>query len=709
MTCRRIQLRWSATVAVAIHCLAQSAFADASGLLVRGGDVSELPRLEHYGARYFDDGAQKDCLQIFKAHGINLVRLRLYNDPGNTDFHPSRLLDPLGWQNPEHTLALARRAKLLGFQIQLTFHYSDYWSNPGVQHKPHEWERLDFPQLSGALVAFTTNFLGRMVAQGTPPEFVSLGNEIQGGILFPEGASTNFPRLAEFLTQGYRAVKSTSPSSRIVLHVSDPRTNAVNWFFDCCVSNAVPWDVTGVSYYPFWSRLAVADLAPHLDQLHRRFGRPVLIMETGYNWSTNNCDGRRGQLEDNGPELFPSTPQGQADFLRGCVKAASSVPDGGCLGLIYWDPVFICVPGQGWENGARNVVANTALFDFNGHALPALKSFESGNNFKSDRVDLMPTNTTPPLPVAATLVDSQATPEARLLMNDLVAAYGKVTWSGQAELNEVTNIFNLTGHKPIIICGDLMNYSPSSIAFGAKPGQMVESYIAMHKQGHVLSFCWHWNAPTNLLNTPDHKWWRGFYTDATSFDLGAALADTNSTGYHLILRDIDAIGGQLKKLSDKQIPVLWRPLHEAEGKWFWWGAKGPEPFKKLWRLMFNRLTIDHGLHNLIWVLTNDDPAWYPGDDVVDIIGIDAYPNDRSDPLSGRWEAMKARFDGKKLIALTEFGGVPDIEKMHEFGVWFSYFSPWSGPYGPTSSPTNAVLRIYQSSEVLTLDGASKVR
>jgi len=355
-------------------------------------------------------------------------------------------------------------------------------------------------------------------------------------------------------------------------------------------------------------------------------------------------------------------------------------------------------------------------FEFYDAGLVLLKNGENKlevgggwKHYEIDRADLIPANTVPPLPVAATLVDSQAAPEARLLMNDLVAGYGKVTWSGQAELTEVTNIFNLTRHKPVIVCGDLINYSPSSIAFGAKPGQLVESYIAMHHQGHVLSFCWHWNAPTNLLNTPDHKWWRGFYTDATTFDLAAALADTNSTEYHLLLRDIDAIGGELKKLSDEHIPILWRPLHEAEGKWFWWGAKGPESFKKLWRLMFNRLTIDHRLHNLIWVLTNDDPAWYPGDDVVDILGIDAYPSDRSDPVSERWEAMKARFDGKKLIALTEFGGVPDIEKMHRFGVWFSYFSPWSGPYGPTSMPTNTVMRIYQSSDVLTLDEAVKDR
>ena len=325
------------------------------------------------------------------------------------------------------------------------------------------------------------------------------------------------------------------------------------------------------------------------------------------------------------------------------------------------------------------------------------------NYYDIDRVGLTPARPSPLLPVPARLADPQATPAAQGLMRDLVATYGKVTWSGQAEASELSNVSGVTGRNPIIVCGDLMNYSPSRIACGAKPGQLTESYIALKNQGHVISMCWHWNAPTNLLDTSDHRWWRGFYTDASTFDVAAALADTNSAGYHLLLRDMDAIAAQLKKFSRQNIPVLWRPLHEAEGRWFWWRAKGPEPFKKLWRLMFDRLAVHHGLHNLIWVLTNDDPAWYPGDDVVDILGLDAYPDDRSDPLSGRWEAFKSRFDGKKLVALTEFGGVPDIEKMHQFGVWFSYFAPWSGPFGPSSMSVETLRRIYNSREVLTLD------
>ena len=335
------------------------------------------------------------------------------------------------------------------------------------------------------------------------------------------------------------------------------------------------------------------------------------------------------------------------------------------------------------------------------------------NYYEIDRADLAFTNAPPPpLPVPATLVNTQATLAARMLMQDLVANYGVIIWSGQQESNEVSAVVSASGRRPYIIACDLMDYSPSRIAFGANPGNYVERYIGLEKAGHAHSVIWHWNAPTNLINTPGHEWWRGFYTDATTFDVAAALANTNSTEYALLLRDMDAIAVQLKKFSSNNIPVLWRPLHEAEGAWFWWGAKGAEPFKQLWRLLYNRLTTYHGLNNLVWVFTTTStlsPAWYPGDDVVDVVGNDGYPTDKSDALSGTWGALLAQFNGNKLIALTEFGGVPDIEKMQRFGVWWSWFAPWAGvDYGPSGMPSNTVARIYQSAAVLTLDEANAI-
>src|ERR1043165_6132408 len=134
------------------------------------------------------------------------------------------------------------------------------------------------------------------------------------------------------------------------------------------------------------------------------------------------------------------------------------------------------------------------------------------------------------------------------------------------------------------------------------------------------TFCWHWNAPKDLIDQPGKEWWRGFYTEATTFDVTMAMNDVTSDEYTLIIRDIDAIATQLKRLQSANIPVIWRPLHEAEGKWFWWGAKGAEPCKWLWKLLYDRLVNEHHLDNLIWVWTStgnpDATQWYPGDDYV---------------------------------------------------------------------------------------------
>ena len=325
------------------------------------------------------------------------------------------------------------------------------------------------------------------------------------------------------------------------------------------------------------------------------------------------------------------------------------------------------------------------------------------NWYEIDAVTFTPaTAPPPPSPVPATLTDPQATFAARALMASLVADYGKYTWAGQHNLQMLPFIQNTCGRQPAVVEGDLIDYSPSRVQYGGMPANYTENYIALDQSGYVLGLCWHWNAPTNLLNTPDHEWWRGFYTHATTFDVAAALANTNSAEYALLLRDMDAIAVQLKKVASNNIPVLWRPLHEASGGWFWWGAKGPEPFKALWRLLYSRLTTYHHLHNLIWVLTNEDPAWYPGHDVVDSVGVDAYPPDPGASLSTQWDALKAQFDGVKLLTLSEFGGVPDTERMHRFGVWWSYFSPWTGTY-ISNAPPATINRIYHSSEVLTLD------
>jgi mannan endo-1,4-beta-mannosidase len=308
-------------------------------------------------------------------------------------------------------------------------------------------------------------------------------------------------------------------------------------------------------------------------------------------------------------------------------------------------------------------------------------------------------------PISAQLSDQLADRNTQVLMNYLTNIYGEKTLAGHQH-DESKNLafpsntyLNLSGGlKPAIRSSDFMEYSPSRIQFGANPRNESEESIAWAKANNgIISMTWHWNAPANLVNTPcgqscgpnDYPWWRGFYTQGTTFDLAGALANPSGGDYQLILRDIDAIAVQLQKFEDAGVPVIWRPLHEAQGNasdatgngaWFWWGADGPAVFKQLWRLMHDRLTDFHGLHNLIWEFTSSAAQtnhldWYPGDDVVDMVGLDIY-TDASSTMSGEWYDVLAHYNGRKMLALSESGTLPNAEAMDTYDIAWSYFSLW---------------------------------
>ncbi len=379
-------------------------------------------------------------------------------------------------------------------------------------------------------------------------------------------------------------------------------------------------------------------------------------------------------------------------------------------------------------DGAFNTSGTSFTFDKAGifnltGATKSLQITKGWGYYDLDYLELEPAAITPTLPVAPTLVDPQASPRTQFLMNYLTSIYGTKTLAGQqgnvgnngafpssAYLSKSGNVV------PAIRGSDFIEYSPSRIAHGSNPNNESERVINWAKQtGGIVTMMWHWNAPTDLINTPGKEWWRGFYTDATNFDLSAAINAPGSPKYNLLVSDIDAIGVQLEKFQTAGIPVIWRPLHEAQGNpgspgWFWWGAKGPEPFKQLWRLMYDRLTNVHGLHNLIWEYTSnpggdDFEQWYPGDDVVDIIGEDIY-TDRTSSMSGMWNDLLDVYNGKKMVALSETGNPPDPAVFDERGVHWAYFSPWQvdgSPYGVTTNYTAAQLQaILNHDDVITL-------
>jgi arabinogalactan endo-1,4-beta-galactosidase len=334
---------------------------------IQGVDASYLPQIEDSGGVYYDHGVMKDALTIFKDRGINSIRLRLWNNPAD------------GYNNLDHVLAMARRIKALGMELVIDFHYSDNWADPGKQYKPAAWNTLPYDALVTAMHDYTRDVMLALKNQGTPPEMVQIGNEITSGILWAEGRvgggwDSNWPRLANLLKAGVQGVRDglgPDAPTGIILHIDAGGNNtACRWFFDNIVKNNVPFDLIGVSYYPWWHG-SLKDFEANIRDLTSRYDRPVLVMETAYPWSTENYDTRGNLVIKESPLLpeFPPTVQGQRDFLQAEKQILKNIPGGKGLGMFYWAGDDISAPnlGSDWEN--------VTLFDFQGNALDSMDVF----------------------------------------------------------------------------------------------------------------------------------------------------------------------------------------------------------------------------------------------------------------------------------------------------------------------------------------------
>lgn len=296
-----------------------------------------------------------------------------------------------------------------------------------------------------------------------------------------------------------------------------------------------------------------------------------------------------------------------------------------------------------------------------------------------DYIEVSPVAEEIPFMPPSDLVTSSASKEAKNLYEFLKDNFGQKVISGamanySVGIEEAQWMFDNTGKWPALAGFDLINYTTT---WGLDSyAQMTANAQDWWENNGIVSVMWHWRDP---LKQSDE-----FYTEKTSFDI-SKINDPNSDEYKAMLEDIDAIALYLKQFKDDNIPVLWRPLHEAAGGWFWWGAKGAEPCKTLWKLMFERMVNHHGLNNLIWVWTSDasDSAldWYPGDEYVDIIGMDIYPGERqhgSQYIS--FDKVNAIFGGKKLLTLSECGSIPSVDSMFTYGDTWAWVMPWNGTY-----------------------------
>eukprot|EP00347_Sterkiella_histriomuscorum_P009167 403342264 len=263
--------------------------------------------------------------------------------------------------------------------------------------------------------------------------------------------------------------------------------------------------------------------------------------------------------------------------------------------------------------------------------------------------------------------------EAEDLYKRLRASYGHKIISGQTN-NNFGKVHEITGHNPIVQSFDMQNYSPTNPWHDDwsswDDGSVQQAINWHHSTGGkgIVTFQWHWFSPSGGKQRTST-----FYTDQTSFDVNKGVTP-GTHEYSLIIRDLDHIAGQLKRLKDARVPVLWRPLHEAGGKWFWWGAKGPSAALQLYHIMRDRFVHTHGLNNLIWVWSTPEGDWYPGNDKVDIIGYDSYPGAHNYKCpTDKFNHLKSITGGQKMIALSENGPIPRIADCFNEGQSFYTF------------------------------------
>src|SRR5215471_4847200 len=349
-------------------------------LSVVGADVSSLNKSADLGGEYHDDqchpgkrrGWHKNeitnALRIMKEHGTEYIRLRVWLNPAD------------GYHDKRDLLEVSRKAHELGLKVLVDLHYSDTWADPGHQAKPAAWASYTVPELRQAVYDHAYDVVNSMRRQGTPPAIVQIGNELNSGMLWPDGHTWNPPNwanLGEFLTAGAAGVKAADPHTKVMLHLANGGDNgAFRWWFDNITALNVPYDIIGASYYGYWHG-SLGDLQWNLNDVSARYGKDVIVVETAYPFTLDDADGFPNaiglpwQLVSG----YPATPEGQAANLRDVLSIVRAVPNGRGLGAFYWDATWTAVPGNGWDPTdptSGNNWENQALFDFDDRPTPAM-------------------------------------------------------------------------------------------------------------------------------------------------------------------------------------------------------------------------------------------------------------------------------------------------------------------------------------------------
>jgi arabinogalactan endo-1,4-beta-galactosidase len=363
----KASLRAAISAAVlAVALVVAPAPAQAASLTMLGADVSSLQRTLDLGGKYYNaSGVQANPYDILKTAGVNYARLRVWNNPAS------------GYNNKAKVLQQAAAIKAKGLKLMVDFHYSDTWADPGKQYPPAAWASYSLAQLQTAVYNYTYDVCTSLKSAGLTPDSVQIGNEINVGMLWPKGqvVNSNFAPLASLLKQGYNATKACNSGTQVIIHTADAdsMTN-MRWFYDGIKAAGVTWDITGLSYYCMWHG-TLANLYNVIVDARTRYGKPVAIVETAYQFTTADADSEKNSIPgtvlcDN----IPATSAGQAQQFTWVQNTARNA---GAIGVFYWEPTWYAIKGNGWDpaniNGTGDGWDNMATFDWGGKVNPYIK------------------------------------------------------------------------------------------------------------------------------------------------------------------------------------------------------------------------------------------------------------------------------------------------------------------------------------------------
>lgn len=323
-------------------------------LSIRGVDASYIPEIRISGVVTRNAaGVAEDMLTTLRNAGVNTIRLRIWKNPLNSH------------SGFDEVVAFSKEIKAMGMKVWLTVHYSDWWADPGKQTKPAQWQNLSFAQLKDSVYAYTKNIVAEI-----NPDYIQIGNEINNGMLWPDGSFNNISQLTQLLEQGIKAVRDNSSTSKIMIHYAGHQ-DAVSFF------NKFPtldYDIIGLSYYPNWHGKNLDSLQTNLNLIGNTFNKDVVIAETSYpftfdwNDNTGNVIGTEQQILP----AYPPTAQGQLDFLNKIRDIVTGTKRG--IGFCYWGAEWIAFKGKNATDGSS--WENQALWDFDNKALPAMQAFK---------------------------------------------------------------------------------------------------------------------------------------------------------------------------------------------------------------------------------------------------------------------------------------------------------------------------------------------